>query len=54
MNNASYGYYHIKIFKDYKVKKINLEKYDKYIAASKLLKKISEKKTWISIVYKEN
>ena len=45
MNNESYVYYHIKIFKDYKVKKINLEKYDEYIATSKLLKKLV-KKLW--------
>ena len=53
MDNASFGYYHIKIFKNYKAKKINLRKGDEYIADSKLLKKVSEK-TWKAIINKKN
>ena len=39
MGNACFGYYHIKKFKNFKVKKINLNKGDKYVADSNLLVK---------------
>ena len=53
MDNASFGYYHIKIFKNYKTNKINLRKGDENIVDSKSLKKISEK-TWKAIINKKN
>ena len=53
MDNASFGYYHIKIFKNYKANKINLRKGDENIVDSKSLKKISEK-TWKAIINKKN
>ena len=53
MDNASFGYYHIKIFKNYKAKKMILRKGDENIVDSKLLKKISEK-TWKAIINKKN
>ena len=53
MDNASFGYYHIKIFKNYKAKKMNLRKGDENIVDSQSLKKISEK-TWKAIINKKN
>ena len=52
IGNASFGYYRIEIFKNFKVKKIKLKKGEEYIADSKLIKKINEK-TWKSIVNKK-
>jgi hypothetical protein len=49
LNKASYGYYKIKLYADFKNKKFSLKKEDEFIVDTKLLKKIGEK-TWKSIV----
>ena len=49
VNKASYGYYRIKLYIDFKNKKLLLNKDDEFIVDTKILKKIWEK-TWKSIV----
>ena len=49
VNNSSFGYYHIKIYTDYKAENNHLKVGEEYIADSKLLKKINEK-PWQAIL----
>ena len=51
LKNSSFGYYLIKIAKNYKTKDYILKEGDEYIADSKLLKKINQT-TWNAIVSK--
>ena len=53
IGNAFFGYYRIKIFKNFKLKKIKFKKGEEYIADSNLIKKINGK-TWNSIINKKN
>ena len=43
IGNASFGYYRIKIFKNFKLKKIKFKKGEEYIADKKLIKKLMKK-----------